>query len=144
MLGNERADDGLADHLAGVEGNVLTHVGQVRRHQQQARHAQPARLDRNQQQLDQFVVGTVQAAVQHHLRWQRLALGQRQAQAQFIIGETVALDAGRAHAQRFGQAQGRLAFIGEIPDLGVHQHSTNSGASSSARPRVKPSLRRQA
>lgn len=144
VLGNKGADDGLADHLAGVEGDVLAHIGQVGRHQQQALHAEGAGLAGHQQQLDQFVVGAVEAAVQQHLARYGLAGAERQAQAQLVIGETVPLDGRGRQAQGLGQAQGRGLFVGEIQQQGTHQHSTNNGARLSALPMLKPSARAQA
>lgn len=115
-----------------------------RRHQQQALHAEGAALAGHQQQLDQFVVGAVEAAVQQHLAWYGLAGAERQAQAQLVIGETVPLDGRGGQAQGLGQAQGRGLFVGEIQQQGTHQHSTNNGARLSALPMLKPSARAQA
>jgi hypothetical protein len=52
----------------GWKGDVLAHVGQVRRHQREVAHAQGARGAGGQQQFDQLVVGLVQAAQQHGAR----------------------------------------------------------------------------
>jgi hypothetical protein len=70
QAGQEGADDALADRLAGVEGDVLAHIGQVRRHQREVAHAQAARGAGGQQQFDELVVGLVQAAQQHGARGQ--------------------------------------------------------------------------
>ncbi len=92
LAGQQLADHSLADHLARVEGDVLAHVGQIGRDQDQSLGAQAARFTGHQQQLDQLFVGVVEAAVEHQLLGDRFAFGQRQAQAQLVIGKTVALD----------------------------------------------------
>ena len=92
MVGQQPADYPLADHLARVEGDVLAHVGQIGRDQDQSLGAQASRFAGHQQQLDQLFVGVVEAAVEHQLLGDRFAFGQRQAQAQLVIGKTVALD----------------------------------------------------
>ncbi|MCY1434694.1 hypothetical protein D9M71_507610 [compost metagenome] len=120
-LGEELADHPLADHLAGMEGDVLAHVGQVRRHQQQAAGAETARLAGHQQQLDQLLVGAVEAAVQHQGVGQHLALSQRQAQAQLVVGKAVAFDARGRQAGRRGQTFGGITFVGEIQQQCAHR-----------------------
>ncbi len=143
--GEEAADHFLADHLAGLEGHVLAHVGQVGRDQQQAPRAEAARLAGHQQQLDQLLVGTVETAVQQQGVGQRPVLAQRQAQAQLLVGEAVALDRRGRQPQLGGQAQRGGAFVGEIQQLRGHvQNSTNRWDSSPASPRAKPLLRAQA
>jgi len=68
-VGQEAANDGLADDLAWVKGDVLAHVGQVRGHQQDPLGTQAAGFTAHQQQFNQFVIGAVEAAVDHQLRW---------------------------------------------------------------------------
>ena len=58
----------LADHLAGREGHVLAHVGQVRADQRQVRGAQFARAGGGQQQFGELGVRLLQAAQQHDAR----------------------------------------------------------------------------
>ena len=58
--GQELAHDLLADGFAGVEGDVLPHIGHVRGHQRQVLRAQCSRGAGRQQEFNQFVVGLVQ------------------------------------------------------------------------------------
>ncbi len=113
--GEELADDALADHLARVEGLVLAHVGQVRRHQGEMARAATPGAARDQQQLEQLFVGTMQAAEQHHIGRQ---LG-RQAQAQLVVGEAVALDLRHLQSCRTRETRGFLALIVEMQQQGV-------------------------
>ncbi len=68
----------------------------------------------------------IEAAVEHQLLGQRLALGERQAQAQFVIREAVAFDRGGRQAAGLGQAQRGSAFVIEIQQQALHQNSTNT------------------
>lgn len=69
----------------------------------------------NEQQLEQFFVRPVQAAVEHH------SLGQHggQAQAQFVVGEAVTLDGRRAQTHRPGEAQRLVGFVVEMQQQGL-------------------------
>ena len=60
--GEEFADDALAHHLARMKGLVLAHVSQVGRHQGEVTRAAAPGAARHQQQLEQLLIGPVQAA----------------------------------------------------------------------------------
>ena len=105
----QAADVALADRLAGRERDVLPHVGEIRARQQQALRTQLAGGRRGDQQLDQLLVGLMQAAQQHHARGQRGG----QAQLQFAVGEAVSLDQRQRHVQRTRQRCGHLALVVE-------------------------------
>ena len=83
----------------------------------------------------------VEAAVEHQLLGDRFAFGQRQAQAQLVIGKTVALDLRRGQATGLGQAQGGGALVIEIQQLALHQNSTNTVGTCSGLPRLTPLAR---
>lgn len=68
--GQKPAHHLLAHGLAGVECDVLPHIGQVRRHQCEVLNTQAAGSAGGQQQLHQFFVGLVQAAQQYGLAGQ--------------------------------------------------------------------------
>ncbi len=137
QAGEETADHALADHLAGVEGDVLAHVGQVGRHQREVTRAELARRLRGQQQLHQFFIGLVQAAPEHHARRQRFG----QAQAQLAVGKAVARDQGQLQPGRVGGAGRDDALVfktqqaaGQIVQGYAHQNSTNTWGSCPALP----------
>ena len=124
QLRQEAADDLLADDLARVKGDVLAHVGEVRRHQQDLLGAQLAGFLAHQQQLDQLVVGCVQTAVDDQLCRQLPTGIDGQLQAHLGIGEAMAFDAGGRQATGLGQAQGGHLLIFKIQQQGRHQNST--------------------
>ena len=125
LAGQQLAKHPLADYFTGIEGDVLAHVGQIRRDQDQSPGAQSARLAGDQEQLDQLLVGMVEAAVDHQLLGDGLAFAQWQTQAQFVIGKTVALDCRGGQPRGFGQPQGGGALVIEIQQLALHRHSRN-------------------
>ena len=107
QLGQETTHHTLADHFARVKRDVLPHVAQVRRDQSQPHRAQATCAARNQQQLDQFFIGLVQAAPHHHTRRQ---FG-RQAQAKLAVWKAVALHHMQAQPGCGGGALGDLGFV---------------------------------
>lgn len=130
----------LAHGLTGVEGDVLPHIGQVRRHQREVLHAEVAGRTCGQQQLHQFFIGLVQATQQHGVPWQAASgLVHRQAQLEFAIGETMAFDGLGRQTGGLCQAQRRCGFVVEIQHArgfrcGHGQNSTNTRGTSSAVP----------
>jgi len=139
QIGQKSADDALADRLAGVEGHVLPHVGQVGRDQREVPRAQRARGARRQQQFDQLLVGLLQAAPDHHPRRQKVG----QAQAQFAIRETMALQHRQRQTHGLGRAEGHHLFIVETQQRRIgareghaHQNSTNTCGTWPGSPRL--------
>jgi len=104
----------LAHGFARVEGNVLAHVGEVRRHQREVAHTQAARGAGGQQQFDELVVGLVQAAQQHGALGQAPCAVHGQRELELPIGEAVALDFPRAEAAGRSQGRGGGTFIGKV------------------------------
>ena len=110
QLGQEGADDALADHLARRKRHVLPHIGQIGRDQRQVARAELACAARHQQQLDQLLVGLLQAAQQHD------ALGQlrRQLELELAVRKAVPQHGNRGQAGFSGQARGHHGLVFEI------------------------------
>ncbi|MCY1549699.1 hypothetical protein D9M68_858810 [compost metagenome] len=133
QTGQEAADDALAHRFAGVERDVLPHVGQVWRHQREVHGAELVRGARDQQDFNQLLVRLVQAAPEHHTRWQ--ALGQ--SQAQLAVRKAVALNDGQRQTRRSGNRLGDGLLIVKTQQaasrkVGGHQNSTNTWGTWSA------------
>ena len=60
MVGDEPADDALAHGFAGMEGNILPHIGEIGRDEHDAARAIVAQRRRGEQDFDQFRIGIVQ------------------------------------------------------------------------------------
>ena len=71
VVGQQPADDPLADRFAGRELDVLPHVAQVRRDQRNGARAVLPRRRGREQQLDELVVGMVEAATDRDVGGQR-------------------------------------------------------------------------
>ena len=107
--GQQRGDVALAHRLAGHEGHVLAHVGQVGAGQRHGARAELARRGHADQQLDQAVVGRVQPAQQQHLGRQC----RRQPQLGLAVGKAVALDPGQRYVERARQVARQRRLVGK-------------------------------
>ena len=104
-------DDPLADRLAWMKGDVLTHVAQIGRDQFDRPRPAIAQRRGGQQQVDQPVVRAVQRTVKH--RPPRLRHHPHKA---FAIGKAVARDGQEGQAHRIRQPAGRAFLIGKGMD----------------------------
>jgi hypothetical protein len=108
-LPQQGAEVTLADDFAGMERDVLAHVGEIRRDQRQLSRAQLARRRRREQQLDELVVGPLQAAQHDDARRQ---CG-RQRELRFAVGEAVARDHVQRPAELARQRVGEAVLVVE-------------------------------
>ncbi len=113
-LGEQPADDALADRLARREGHVLAHVAEVGRDQRHPRGAELARGGGGEQQLDQLGVGMIEAAADRDVGRH---VG-RQREPGLAVGEAVHVD-DPARPIRRGRERARLRrVVGKAQDHG--------------------------
>ena len=99
--GDKPPDRLLADGLAGMEGNILPHIAEIRGHQHQPRHAfAPERL-RREDKGNQLVVGLVERKVENHR-----SCGRANRDAHLAIGKAVQRDLIHGNAELHGKAYG--------------------------------------
>ncbi len=127
-LGEKAADNGLADRLSGHEFLVLAHIAEIGRDQDDLTRTQMPGRFRRQQQLDQFLVGAIEAAEQDDAF--RDCLGQ--AQQALLVGKGMDLDGHAGQLQGPGQGLRLRQGVGEGKDQ--HQDSTKPGGMSWASP----------
>ena len=128
------SDDVPAAGLAGQDLVALPHVGETGRDQRDVLGAQPARGAHQQQQFQQLLVGTMQAAIDDHPARQGLG----QPQMKLVIEEAMPLDDRALDAHSPGQAFRLPGFIVEVQQQGIHQYSTNKCRSGAAKRRQAP------
>ncbi len=99
-VGQQSADDRLADGFPSPEGDVLAHIRQVGCDQTQIGHAPVAQRRRREEQLGQFGIRAIQRSINCDVP----SAGQN-THAAFIIRKCMHLDAVAWNAKAVGQAQ---------------------------------------
>ena len=83
QFGQPPTYDLLTDDLTRMKSDILPHIAEVRRHQRQTTSATSPQRPTNHQQLDELVIGPVQAPIEHYMGCHPI----RQRQLAFAIGE---------------------------------------------------------
>jgi hypothetical protein len=128
------ANDALADGFTGREGDVLAHIGQVRRDQREVLRTQRASGAGAQQQLQQFVVRVVQRS-QDGYPWRQLS---GQTQLGLAVRKAMAFNAGQRQAAGACKSSGGCQVFFKVQQQfrARHQNSTNTWGRSVAAPMV--------
>ena len=116
-LRQQLADHALADGFTRRERDVLAHVAQVRGDQRHAGCAERSRGGGREHQLDELLVGAVEAAADRHRRRQV----RRQREPGLAVGEAMHFDDPAGQARR-GRQRRRLGRVLRKPEQ--HQNST--------------------
>jgi len=98
--------DMLADRFAGVELLVLSHIGQVRRDEDQSLRAGAPQPIGGKQEFDELLIWTIERPVED--RGRRCRSDSRQ---DFAVGKGVRLDKSQRAAKGPGKAARRRCFV---------------------------------